>query len=129
MYHPQSMSDWPELGTSIQLIVKTWSGDGNYTGIILPSSGPNLVTIKLNNGYNISFPKSYVKSFKILSDTSDAVKLDTDKQIQDESLPLVYIIHTGGTIASKVDYKTGAVSATFEPNEQQIGAQAKKPYR
>ena len=36
---------------------------------------------------------------------------------QDESLPLVHLIHTGGTIASKVDYKTGAVSARFEPDE------------
>jgi glutamyl-tRNA(Gln) amidotransferase subunit D len=111
------MNDWPELGTTIQLIVKTWSGDGIYTGITLPSSGPNLVTIKLNNGYNISFPESYVKSFQILSKNSDSANLENDEQIQDESLPLVYLIHTGGTIASKVDYKTGAVSTTIEPND------------
>ena len=117
MYHPQSMSDWPELVISVELIVKTWSGEGSYTGISLPSPESNLVTIKLNNGYNISFPKSYVKSLKILSNVSDKVELDEDKQIQDESLPLVYLIHTGGTIASKVDYKTGAVPATFEPND------------
>jgi len=36
---------------------------------------------------------------------------------QDESLPLVHLIHTGGTIASKVDYSTGAVTARFEPSE------------
>jgi len=29
----------------------------------------------------------------------------------------IIIIHTGGTIASKVDYKTGAVVAKFEPEE------------
>ena len=34
-----------------------------------------------------------------------------------ETLPRVRIIHTGGTIASKVDYKTGAVIAKFEPTE------------
>ena len=32
-------------------------------------------------------------------------------------LPTVRIIHTGGTIASKVDYTTGAVTAQFEPSE------------
>ena len=111
------MNDWPELGTSIRLIVKTWAGDGTYTGLTLPSSGPNLITIKLQNGYNISFPESYVKSFEILSKPSDTTTLDVNNQVQDESLPLVYLIHTGGTIASKVDYKTGAVSATFEPND------------
>ena len=37
--------------------------------------------------------------------------------IQNEELPKVTIIHTGGTIASKVDYATGAVIARFEPEE------------
>ena len=36
---------------------------------------------------------------------------------QDQSLPLVHLIHTGGTIASKVDYATGAVTARFDPHE------------
>lgn len=33
------------------------------------------------------------------------------------SMPNISILHTGGTIASKVDYKTGAVVAKFEPEE------------
>ena len=36
---------------------------------------------------------------------------------QNQELPKVTIIHTGGTIASKVDYATGAVIARFEPEE------------
>ena len=32
-------------------------------------------------------------------------------------LPTVRIVHTGGTIASKVDYTTGRVTAQFEPSE------------
>ena len=40
------------------------------------------------------------------------IKEEESEQIaQDESLPLVHLIHTGGTIASKVDYSTGAVTA------------------
>ena len=35
----------------------------------------------------------------------------------DSDLPRVRLIHTGGTIASKVDYATGAVEAKFEPEE------------
>ena len=111
------MSDWPELGTLVQLIVKTWSGDGVYKGIVLPNSGPNLVTIKLQNGYNISFPESYVKSFEILPESPEIAVVSDNDHIQDKKLPLIYLIHTGGTIASKVDYRTGAVSATFEPND------------
>ena len=42
---------------------------------------------------------------------------DYNKMEFNEGLPRVRIIHTGGTIASKVDYKTGAVIAKFEPEE------------
>ena len=111
------MTDWPELGTLVQLIVKTWSGDGVYKGLVLPNSGPNLVTIKLQNGYNISFPESYIKSFEILPKSPEIAVVSDNDHIQDKKLPLIYLIHTGGTIASKVDYRTGAVSATFEPND------------
>ena len=37
--------------------------------------------------------------------------------LRDLDLPEVWILHTGGTIASKVDYVTGAVAARFEPEE------------
>ena len=36
---------------------------------------------------------------------------------ENPDLPEVWILHTGGTIASKVDYVTGAVAARFEPEE------------
>jgi glutamyl-tRNA(Gln) amidotransferase subunit D len=73
--------------------------------------------MKLVNGYNISYPEVVVQTIEIL----DSVEIHEKEMIthipQDESLPLVHLIHTGGTIASKVDYKTGAVSARFEPDE------------
>jgi len=109
--------DWPEAGTAIRLVVKTWAGEASHEGLALPPAGPKLVTMKLVNGYNISYPDISVQSVEIL----DSVDIQEDEEIssipQDKSLPLVYLIHTGGTIASKVDYKTGAVSARFEPDE------------
>ena len=55
------MSDWPELGTLVQLIVKTWSGDGVYEGIVLPTSRPSIVTIRIQKCYDSSFPEAYIK--------------------------------------------------------------------
>jgi glutamyl-tRNA(Gln) amidotransferase subunit D len=73
--------------------------------------------MKLVNGYNISYPEAVVQTVEIL-DSVEIYEEKTSSPIpQDESLPLVHLIHTGGTIASKVDYKTGAVSARFEPDE------------
>lgn len=113
-----TMEGWPEPGTPVRLVVKTWAGLDEHQGIALPGAGHGLVTIKLVNGYNLSFPESYVESFEV--DDSAPVQEGPDEPEpvpQDESLPLVHLIHTGGTIASKVDYSTGAVTARFEPSE------------
>jgi len=114
---PTSMEGWPKPGTPVKLVVKTWSGKAEHIGISLPGSGKNLITMKLQNGYNVSFPESYVDSFEVL-DEMPVIEEDSEEMTpQDESLPLVHLIHTGGTIASKVDYATGAVTARFDPHE------------
>jgi glutamyl-tRNA(Gln) amidotransferase subunit D len=116
-YSTAIVVDWPEAGTAVRLVVKTWAGEASHEGLALPPAGPKLVTMKLVNGYNISYPEIVVQSVEIL----DSVEIHEEEKApfipQDESLPLVHLIHTGGTIASKVDYKTGAVSARFEPDE------------
>jgi glutamyl-tRNA(Gln) amidotransferase subunit D len=111
------MEDWPKPGTPVKLVVKTWAGKAEHTGIALPGSGKNLITMKLQNGYNVSFPESYVDSFEVLDEMPTIEEEIMESEPQDESLPLVHLIHTGGTIASKVDYATGAVTARFDPHE------------
>lgn len=74
------------------------------------------MTIKLANGYNISYPLSSVDSIEEIGDSPTQEKVEQSID-QNQELPKVTIIHTGGTIASKVDYATGAVIARFEPEE------------
>ena len=114
---PVNMEGWPKPGTPVKLVVKTWSGKAEHTGISLPSSGSKLITMKLQNGYNVSFPESYVDTFEILDEMPIIEEEVGEREPQNESLPLVHLIHTGGTIASKVDYSTGAVTARFDPHE------------
>ena len=111
------MEGWPKPGVPVRLVVKTWSGKVEHSGLALPSSGPKLITMKLQNGYNVSFPESYVDSFEVLEDVPHIEETAGEIEPQDETLPLVHLIHTGGTIASKVDYATGAVTARFDPHE------------
>lgn len=111
------MGDWPSPGTPVKVVVKTWSGMVEHEGLALPPAGPKLVTLKLANGYNVSYPESYVESVEVLDEVQMVAEDAPEPIEQDESLPLVHLIHTGGTIASKVDYATGAVSARFEPHE------------
>ena len=111
------MGDWPEAGTPVKVAVKTWSGVVEHEGLALPVAGPKLITLKLANGYNVSYPESYVESVEILDEVEISEEEAPAPIEQDENLPLVHLIHTGGTIASKVDYATGAVTARFEPDE------------
>ena len=111
------MGEWPEAGTPVKVAVKTWSGVVEHEGLALPAAGPKLITLKLANGYNVSYPESYVESIEILDEVEISEEEVPTPIEQDGNLPLVHLIHTGGTIASKVDYATGAVTARFEPDE------------
>ncbi len=83
-----------------------------FEGVVMPSFTGNLV-LKLDNGYNAGF-----KEYELIEVLED-VRLPAQKaQIKKrEDLPNVKIISTGGTIASRVDYRTGAVTSQFTAEE------------
>ena len=70
------------------------------------------------NGYNASYLLEEISELEII-DTEQVTEQVTEQQEIpfNPELPKIRILHTGGTIASKVDYKTGAVVARFEPHE------------
>ena len=81
-----------------------------YRGIVMPHhafSGKNILVLKLPNGYNIGLN---VKGCKIRL-IKKGKKMERKKAAipYDEKKPTIALIGTGGTIASYVDYKTGAV--------------------
>ncbi|MBP2133225.1 glutamyl-tRNA(Gln) amidotransferase subunit D [Methanomicrobium sp. W14] len=69
--------------------------------------------IKLDNGYNIGVDYETLKKTE-----KTATHAPSQKKIeQNTSLPKLSIISTGGTIASKIDYRTGAVTSQFEADD------------
>ncbi|VVB72436.1 Glutamyl-tRNA(Gln) amidotransferase subunit D [uncultured archaeon] len=89
----------------------------SYEGVLMPSRRKDHVVIKLDNGYNVGLcvPPS---SLKLVEKGQELKPLDKDKPLrQREGLPMVSILSTGGTIASKVDYRTGAVTSQFSAGE------------
>jgi glutamyl-tRNA(Gln) amidotransferase subunit D len=81
---------------------------GVFRGILMPRnkfSGENIVVLKLDNGYNIGVIPQEIRLIK----KGEKKERKERKVIKIEDLPTVSIIGTGGTIASYVDYKTGAV--------------------
>ena len=86
-----------------------------YEGVLMPSRRKDHVVIKLDNGYNIglSVPESELK----LVEKGREIKPPQKTLKRREGLPQVSILSTGGTIASKVDYRTGAVTSQFSAGE------------
>ncbi len=85
-------------------------------GTLMPSLNQDYVVIKLDNGYNVGFLAKKIKSLKVVKKHSKAKQPGT-KMSSKKGLPSISILHLGGTVASKVDYSTGGVTATFSPDE------------
>lgn len=109
------------------VVVITHTGD-TFQGTLMPryaSMDKKHVVLKLKSGYNLGISSSKVKSVsKSGHDLGLATNLVDDAkprlQIWKENVQPVHkiaLIGTGGTIASKVDYRTGGVSAALSVSE------------
>jgi glutamyl-tRNA(Gln) amidotransferase subunit D len=75
------------------------------------------LVIKLGNGYNVGINKRNIKEIGLVSSAAGNVAAAPASVKSNDKLPTISILHTGGTIASKVDYRTGGVVARFTPQE------------
>ena len=103
-----------EEGDRIRVRKRTDSGTTVYEGIFMPTASKNIV-IKLDSGYNIGIRPQDVE-IELVSRASVVQvqkSFEAPEAQRTERLPALSILSTGGTIASKVDYRTGAVSPQF----------------
>jgi glutamyl-tRNA(Gln) amidotransferase subunit D len=87
-----------------------------YEGVLMPSRRADHIVMKLDNGYNIGLrvPESDLN----LVEKGHELKVPPLPPLRPRvGLPRVSILSTGGTIASKVDYRTGAVTSQFSAGE------------
>ncbi len=90
--------------------------DKEIEGTVMPSTKKDSLVIKLNSGYNLGVKRKTIKKIKVL-EKYKAPKTKKGKLKHSKSKKTISILHTGGTIASKVDYKTGGVIARYTPEE------------
>ncbi len=107
----------PNQGDRVRINASTPEGSVSHEGILLAPAAAGHVTVKLDNGYNVTFQQSEVNEMELIAAGSEVETRLQATQSENPDLPEVWILHTGGTIASKVDYVTGAVAARFEPEE------------
>jgi glutamyl-tRNA(Gln) amidotransferase subunit D len=88
---------------------------------LLPSSTPQSVVLKLDGGYNVAVSRADA-TVEVLEagsyDVEGAQDVTGTSEITfEEGLPTISLISTGGTIASTIDYRTGAVTAQFDAED------------
>jgi glutamyl-tRNA(Gln) amidotransferase subunit D len=115
--------------------------NNEFIAILMPryeSADENHIVVKLKSGYNIGIELSHIRSItKIMQRPDQNVSIvpnatrstATDAWLpvkkvgeiynrrKDELLPRIALISTGGTIASRIDYRTGGVHAALSASD------------
>jgi glutamyl-tRNA(Gln) amidotransferase subunit D len=109
-----------KIGAEIGDFIRITNNKGTWEGILIPRSevGDQYhIVIKMKSGYNVGV---------LIDNKSKIVKIGEGPipqfspptlPKQNKDLPKVAIVSTGGTIASRVDYRTGGVRAALSANE------------
>jgi glutamyl-tRNA(Gln) amidotransferase subunit D len=96
------------------------AGPNVFKGVVLPRSetaDADHIVLKLCTGYNIGISACKVTGVEILGSREAHYQIPEQAFPYNPSHPTVKLLGTGGTIASRLDYKTGAVIPAFSPGE------------
>ena len=93
---------------------------GVFEGTILPraeNDDDKHIVLKIATGYNIGIDIETVNDIKELGYKKARYQIPEKKFPYSDDKPNVKLFGTGGTIASRLDYRTGAVIPAFSPGE------------
>ncbi len=109
--------------------IKVVTDKKEIEGLLMPSpeitSSPEHLILKLDNGYNTGIHQDKIKKVKEPEEPEPkSIQQEYDQETDwhphsksECEKGNVKIINTGGTVASKVDYRTGAVNAALSAEE------------
>lgn len=106
------------VGVWSQVILE--SKKGKFEGVILPRSeieDDRHIVMKLVTGYNIGVATDQIVGIVEKGSKEAHYKIPEKEFPFDPVKPNVQLFGTGGTIASRLDYRTGAVIPAFSPGE------------
>ena len=101
-------------------IIRVVKGSEIYEGILIPRSeygDEKHVVVKLKNGYNIGVEITPDSKIEKIGEGTKPTFAPPPLPEQRPGLPKVAIISTGGTIASRVDYRTGGVRPALSASD------------
>lgn len=93
---------------------------GTFNGTVLPRSendDDKHIVLKIPTGYNVGIDIETISDMKEIGYKKANYKIPEKEFPNTPGLPKVKLLGTGGTIASRLDYRTGAVIPAFSPGE------------
>lgn len=120
-YKGRSQARLLEHGIRVWSEVRVTNDAGSiFEGVILPRSetlDDEHIVIKMKNGYNVGVHVDRLASVVKLGHKEAVYKIPEREFPVRPNMPKVTLLGTGGTIASRLDYRTGAVIPAFTPGE------------
>ncbi|HZA06949.1 MAG TPA: Glu-tRNA(Gln) amidotransferase subunit GatD, partial [Nitrososphaeraceae archaeon] len=131
-YKGKSLTLLTDKGISVGDTIKISTSDNEFIAILMPryeSADENHIVVKLKSGYNIGIELSKIQfitkveqwSYQNVSTNDSVLQIRRGGAEHDgwktESRPRIALISTGGTIASRIDYRTGGVHAALSASD------------
>lgn len=91
----------------------------SFAGTLMPHhefSAPDILILKMKSGYNVGVRITDSTKVTLLEAPAERVRKESEVEFK-KGLPKVVLIGTGGTIASYVDYRTGAVHPALSTSD------------
>jgi glutamyl-tRNA(Gln) amidotransferase subunit D len=108
------------FGITVWCEVRARTTRGVFEGLLLPRSETSdelHLVLKLGVGYNIGIRHDTILELEKIGYREAHYQIPERDFPTDPSHPNVKLLGTGGTIASRLDYRTGAVIPAFSPGE------------
>ncbi len=119
-YRGQALKLLKGAGAEVGDVIRVTKDEENWEGILIPRSeigDEKHIILKLKSGYNVGVRIDPSTRVEKVGEGVKPTFTPPPLPEQNVGLPKVAIVSTGGTIASRVDYRTGGVRAALSASE------------
>jgi glutamyl-tRNA(Gln) amidotransferase subunit D len=119
-YKGEALNILKKAGCQVGDIIRVTSNKKTYEGILIPRSetgDSEHLVVKLKSGYNVGVNMTANVKIEKVGKGAKPTFASPPLPEQKSELPKAVILSTGGTIASRVDYRTGAVRSALSASD------------
>src|SRR5713101_1025806 len=120
-YHGEILARLEKAGARVGSLIRVTSKSGEvFEGFLIPRSeyaDRHHILLKMRNGYKIGIHHERAEKIEVIGEGQKPHFTKPHSAPRHTGLPRVSMISVGGTIASRVDYRTGAVQPALTADE------------